>query len=47
MICGDHLNYNIIETCCYSNSGKRPSANNDVKNTQGVNNTRKNVKHAS
>ena len=30
----------VLETCCYSNSNERPSANVDVK-TQGVNNKTK------
>ena len=26
----------VLETCCHSNSSERPSANADVKNSQGV-----------
>ncbi len=28
----------VLETCCHSNSTKKPSANTDVKNSKGVNN---------
>ena len=27
----------VLETCCRSNSSEKPSANNDVKNSKGVN----------
>ena len=47
---GDHQTYIIVngqftvmswrleETCCHSNSSEKPSAESDVKNSQGVNN---------
>ena len=35
--------WRLEETCCYSNSSERPSANTDVKNSQWVNNKNKSV----
>ena len=32
----------LEETCCYSNSSEKPSANTDVKNSKGVNNNNNN-----
>ena len=31
----------VLKTCCHSNFNERPSANADVKNSQGVNNNKK------
>ena len=34
--------WRLEETCCYSNSSEKPSANTDVKNSKGVNNNNDN-----
>ena len=32
----------VLKTCCHSNSSEKPSANIDVKNSKGVNNSNNN-----
>ena len=36
--------WRLEETCCHSNSSERPSAIADVKNSQGVDNDKDNIK---
>ena len=35
----------VLETCCHSNSNEKPSVNTAVKNSQGLNNNKKNILH--